>query len=209
MRRALQLATLLAVLSSSAPAQDVWVDFDDRPTALAPIAGEYRGLLWNNFSTVGECPPEPWCPGQLSYPNVAINSSPGFASIGRVGGVPFTFLGGTFSTFTSWDTRILLEGFLAGTRVHDLSFVVTPNSLNGWGVSWIVDQVRFTGTLEDPDAPAGASAVLTVDDLVYDPAVAASVVPEPGSTALLGAGLVGLLAVRRGWRAPAGSRSAA
>lgn len=193
MRRTLYLLAALAALASPASAQDTWVYFDDRPAEMTPIVGAYHGLDWTNFSTVGDCLPEPWCPGFLSYPNIARNTSGPVASFTRVGGIPFTFLGGVYSTFTSWDTRIQLEGFLGGSLVYDLSFVATPNSLNAWMNEMVVDEVRFTATIEDAEAPDGAAAIFTIDNLVYNP----SVVPEPQTLALCAAGLAALVWVRR------------
>jgi PEP-CTERM motif len=111
----------------------------------------------------------------------------------------------------AWRDNIGVQviGFRDGVPVYDLDFLVDHDGPTLLNLGFLnIDEIRFTtrggdflyangNRIGDYSNPTGAfsTPILAFDNM--DITAAALAVPEPGSIALLGAGLVGLIASRR------------
>lgn len=183
------LCTLVAPLAHSTV-----LTFEDRPASAAFFLADYHGFTFGTnslattawFSTgvvnAGYAPSsgsnyistdfQLYAPGLASEPTQAITSA-----------VDFVFDGAFFTGFDGIFYNLYNDGILVHTSAN--TFIDATPRFVGSGYAGAVDEVVVYGR----------QGYYALDDFTFH-AVANSV-PEPGSFALLGLGLAGLVATRR------------
>lgn len=178
--RSFSLAVLLAlVLTCSAGA--VVITFEDLSGSGAMPAG-YAGLTWSASWEYYDSPQFPYTPSsgvERAYNNIGPNP-PTFMF-----GAPVVFDGAYFSGYGSAGYEMYLSGGLVATSA---SLPLGGTGVPVWvasGYAGFVDEVRLT---------AVSQGNFIIDDITYNGEAA---VPEPGTYALMGAGLGSLALLRR------------
>jgi hypothetical protein len=173
------LKHLLLLLCLTAAAQATVVNFDDL-SGEGLVPDGYGGINWGGAWTHYDQEQDPYfpqSPAQRVYPT---NNEPtalfSFVNPDRV------FQGAWFSGFMeSVSFRLFNDGML----VHTSSSLV-PTAAPGFLAS------GYGGPVDEVEVVSAAN-FWVMDDVTYD----ATVVPEPASVCLIGAGAVGLFVVRR------------
>lgn len=129
-------------------------------------------------------------PGEPAYFNVAAGFSDGFGTFYSAPGVPgsleiFSGLNGTGALLASLMLPVTPFGSVAGCPQNPgASFC--PFSFVGTTFSGVAQSVSFGSALND----------FVFDDITIGSAVAVSVVPEPSTIVLLGAGMLAVVGIR-------------
>jgi len=179
------IVTLLAALACTcaATASASVITFDDLPgDGNTPIYNGYAGFNWDNFGTVASDVGAGigFAVGTVSGPNAAFNWSGQASTISRADGGTFPFTGAWFASALV-DQEISFEGSLQGQVVHATEAFTIETGVPRWiELDWTdIDALTIYNS---------SPTQWTMDDVAL---------PEPGSLALFGGALAGLLGARR------------
>jgi len=159
------------------------IHFDDLPgDETLPIAAGYAGFDWTNLGTVrfDAYPGSGFEAGTVSGDNVAYNWYGAPATVASSDGGAFAFTGAYFTS--AWvEQEISFEGWRSGQQL----FASGAYTLETTAPVWI--QLDW----------AGIDTLLIYNSSPTPWAMDEFTVPEPGSLALVGTSVVGLMAARR------------
>jgi hypothetical protein len=174
------------------PASAELITFDDlAPCGSCAIANGYAGLDWTNWDylTGADLPFSGYDPGTVSKPNVAFN---GFGAEAIFSDNTFTLNSAYMTAAWRDNLSVTVTGLLNNVVVDTKTFLLsaTTPTLETFGWSGI-NKVELTATGGTKHVGyTGTGTQVAVDNLLIN-------APEPGTLALLGAGLAGLGVVRR------------
>jgi hypothetical protein len=173
----------LALLAVCTLANAAVIHFDDLSgDETQPIAAGYAGFDWDNMGTVraDAYPGSGFDTGTVSALNTAFNAYGAPATISSADGNAWQFTGAYFTS--AWvDQEISFEGWRSGTQL----FASGAYTIDTMGPRWI--ELDW----------AGIDTLVVYNSSPTQWAMDEFTVPEPGSLALMGASLAGLLCARR------------
>ena len=187
----------LCVVGILGAAEAAVIGFDDIPIGPpAPIASDYQGFYWDDqwgvesdyvYTKIYEN-----SYGAPSAENAAFNWC-GMESVSLTAGSHFDFVGAYFTSWAGEDeeewyssTTITIEGYKNGSFVDSVTAELSFNQYDWIGANFAgVDELVFVSS--------GDLKWWLMDNFTYN----AAPVPEPATVLLLGAGLVGLISVRK------------
>jgi hypothetical protein len=176
-----QLILSLMMALSCASASAGVIGFDDLPGDESLVANGYQGFNWDNIATLAASalPGSGYEAGTVSGANSAFNYNGGTATISKAGTFDFV---GAFFTSAWFDQELAFEGLRDGQLVYstDVSFLIDTTTPQWVQLGWNnIDTLVIYNSSGTPWA---------MDNFT---------VPEPGSVALIGLSLAGLLLARR------------
>ena len=172
------------------------LDFDTGLTDGAAIPNGYGGLNWDNFRALNadSYVPSGYQNGTVSHPFVALNENPDFvADVATISSpAPFDFNSVYLTGAWNDGLQILVQGYIGATLTYSQTVTTSYYSPTLFDANYLgVNGVVFTVT--DPGTVIQAGGTyFAMDNLTINEAI-----PEPGTWALLAAGLACLAALRR------------
>lgn len=177
--------TIIGVLALAACtlANATVVHFDDLSgDGTQPIAAGYAGFNWDNMGTVGAdaFPGSGYDAGAVSPMNTAFNWDGGTATVSTADGNAFAYTGAYFTS--AWaDQEISFEGWRNGQQLFSSGAYTLDTATPRWiQLGW-----------------SGIDTLVIYNNGPTQWAMDEFTVPEPGSLALMGTSLAGLMFARR------------
>ena len=185
------------------------IDFDDLPETFDDaLTSPYAGFDWTEFryfSFDDNAAFPTWQAGIASKPNAAYSGGELVDGNGvetQIVGVisratPFDFVSASLATPWYSAMDLTLEGYLGGVLKFSQTVSTDNNGADLFAFNWTnIDTIRLVGSDAPGDPCTFNCSQFIVDDLVWQRAT----VPEPAALALLGAGLLASLRLRRSRR---------
>lgn len=178
-----KLVLSLMMAASCASASAAVIGFDDLSGNVETVASGYQGFNWSNVATIAAdlYPGSGYEAGTVSGTNAVFNYDSGTVTISKAGAGTFDFVGAFFTS--AWDYQELsFEGLRDGKLSYstDVSYLIDPSAALWIGLDW-----------------KNIDTLVIYNSFPTQWAMDNFTVPEPGSVALLGLSLAGLMLARR------------
>jgi hypothetical protein len=192
-RITLSCLVVAGIIGAAAPAMAQTYNFDGESDQ--DLTG-YAGLTWNGFGTLDATDGNPSGYATYTSPDgtVAYNYSGHPASFSSSS----SFILGSLDLAAAWrdGLQVTVDGYLGGALVDSAVFTLDSESASLEVLNWTVDTVDFSASGGVNPGYMGNGTEISFDDFTLGE-VSGPSVPEPGSLAVLGAGLIGLGLARR------------
>lgn len=183
-----------AVLLAGASAQATVLTFDDLPVNEAPIPNGYGGLNWSNmyylntFNLATYYPTNGYTNGTVSGDYVALNAGGNMAVTS--GAAPFDFTGAYFTGAWNNGLNINILGYNGVTLLYNTTVIVDTYSPTWFQFDYFGVTDLVFSSFGGVSAAGYGGYQFAMDNFTFNQQPTPT--PEPGTIALVGAGILGL-----------------
>lgn len=181
-------------LGAASAAQATVLTFDELGGSTTPIPNGYGGLGWSNMNYLDaagyQSTPNGYLYGMVSANNVAYNA---YGNMAVTSGSLFDFNGAYFTGAWNNGLNINLLGYNNSVLLYNQTIVVSSNAPTWFQLDYMgINELRFISYGGVWAGYSGSGYQFAMDNFTFNEPQQPVATPEPGTIALVGAGLVGL-----------------